>query len=76
MLVQALPQSVGIDEVLECILAVDLDDRDRDAVPLLELRVPADVDELELESELGLRGLDDVDRVRAEPAVGGVVEGD
>jgi hypothetical protein len=46
------------------------------AVPRLELRIAADVDELELEFDLRPRVTDDLERARAEIAVGGVVESD
>ena len=41
-------ERVGLDEVGEGPLAVDLDDRDRRAVGRLELGIPADVDAVEV----------------------------
>ena len=57
-------------------LAVDLDDRDALPVARLELRVAADVDELELEPELGLRLAHDLERALAEVALRRAVERD
>jgi hypothetical protein len=64
--------------VREGSLAVDLDHRQVLAVARLELRVPADVDELQLELEGQARAnlLDDFERPRAQRAVSGVVERD
>ena len=55
---------------------VDLDHREERPVTLLEIGVAADVDELELEAELSLHLLHDLERSRAEAAVGGVVDRD
>ena len=46
------------------------------SIPRLEVRLAADVDELEVELELVLYGADDLERTRAEGAVDGVVERD
>ena len=73
---QTCAQRVGVDEVRERALAVDLDHRKELPVARLELGSPADVDELELEAELGTHLLDDLERTLAEAAVGGVVDGD
>ena len=69
-------ERIGLDEVRERPLAVDLDDRQPLAVAGLELGVAADVDLLELEPELVPRGVDDALRGRAEVAALGVVEDD
>jgi hypothetical protein len=60
----------------ESALSIDLDNRKELPVARLELGSPADVDELELEAELGTYLLDDLDRTVAEAAVGGVVDPD
>jgi hypothetical protein len=70
------PQDLGVDEVRERSLPVDLDDRELRAVPALELPVPCDVHERELEAELGLGLTHDVERALAERAVGRVVDDD
>jgi hypothetical protein len=62
------PQRVGLDEVRERALAVDLDDGQPLAVARLQLGVSADVDLLELEAELLSCRLDDAPRGRAEVA--------
>lgn len=46
------------------------------AITRLELRIAADVDELELEADLVLRLPHDLEGARAEVAVGGVIESD
>jgi hypothetical protein len=69
-------ERIGLDEVGECLLAVDLDDRKPLAVTGLELRVAADVDLLQLEPELVPRRVDDPARGGAEVAPFGVVEDD
>src|SRR6187397_3623468 len=73
---EPVAQRVGIDEVRERLLAVDLDDRQEGAVPRLELGVARDVDELEVEAELVACLRHDLERAGAEAAVGGVVDGD
>ena len=70
------PQRVGLDEVRERALAVDLDDGQPLAVPRLQLGVAADVDLLELEAELLSGRLDDTPGRGAEVAALGVVEDD
>jgi hypothetical protein len=57
-------------------LAVDLDDREPLAVARFELRVAPDVDFLQLEPELVMRGRDRLARPLAEMAAVGVVEDD
>jgi hypothetical protein len=44
-------ECVGRDEVRECLLPVDLDDRDQLPIPRLQVGVAADIDLLELEDE-------------------------
>ena len=46
------------------------------SIPRLEVRISADVDELEVEPELVLYGADDLERTRAEGAVDSVIERD
>jgi hypothetical protein len=46
------------------------------SVPRLELRLAADVDEVEVESELGLNPAHDLERPLAQLAVGSVIERD
>ena len=69
-------ERLGLDEVRERTLAVDLHNRDPLAVVAFELRVAGDVDLLQLEAELVPRGVDDPLRRRAEMAVFGVIEDD
>jgi hypothetical protein len=69
-------KGVGWHEVRECLLAVDLHDRERLAVAGLELWVAGDVDLLELERLLGPHRLQHPPRRRAEVALGSVVEDD
>ena len=59
---------VRVDEVREGALSVDLDDREQLAEAGLELRVAGDVDDLELERELGSDSVDDLERSLAERA--------
>ena len=73
---EAGPEDVGVDEVLEEALAVDLDDGKVLAVTALELRISADVDELELEGDRCVELVHHLERALAEPAVDGVVDGD
>jgi len=73
---QTSTQRVGVDEVGEGALSVDLDHGQELPVARLELGSPGDVDELELEAELRMHLLDDLDRTFAEAAVGGVIDGD
>jgi hypothetical protein len=70
------PQRLGVDEVRERPLTVDLDDGDLLPVPGLELRVAGDVDDVELEPELGTDARDDLERALAQRAVRGGVEPD
>ena len=72
----ALRRASRVDEVRERELAVDLDGGEQLAVPRLELRPAADVDELELEAELVAKLVHDLERPRTEAAVGRVVDGD
>jgi hypothetical protein len=65
---------VGIHEVRERALAIDLHDREVQAVPGLEVGVAGDIDHVELELELLSRGFDDLERTCTEAAVGGVVD--
>ena len=69
-------ERIGLDEVCERPLAVDLNDRKRLAVAGLELRVAADVDLLQLEPKLVPRSVNDAPRGSAEVAPLGVVEDD
>jgi hypothetical protein len=75
-LCQPPPQPVGLDEVGERARSVDLDNRQTLPVALLELRVAADVDFLQLEWLLGPHGLEHTPRRRAQVAVRSVVEDD
>jgi hypothetical protein len=67
---------IRVDEVGERALPVDLDDGEVLAVAGLELEVAVDVDQLELEADLGLDLADDLERALAEPAVRRVIERD
>jgi hypothetical protein len=67
-------QCLGLHEVDERLLAVDLDYGNQLAVSLLELGIAADVDLLELEAELVAKLGDRRPRALAEVAVRGVVE--
>jgi hypothetical protein len=69
-------QRFRIDEVREGPLAVDLDDRQPLPIAILELRVPRDVDLLQLEGLLSTCRVQDAPRRRAEVAAVRVVEGD
>jgi hypothetical protein len=51
-LCELAPERLGVDEVDELALAVDLDDRNPLPVAILELRGAVDRDLLELEAEL------------------------
>jgi hypothetical protein len=73
---QAPAQRALVHEIRERELTVDLDGRQELAVATLELGLAADVDEVELEPELGVQRADDLERPRAEAAVGSVVDGD
>jgi hypothetical protein len=68
------PQRVGLDEVDERLLAVDLDDRDQLAIPPFELRVAADIDLLEVEAKLVAQLDDRRPRALAEVATLGAVQ--
>jgi len=70
------PERFRLHEVRERVLAVDLDDRQVLPIARLELGIATDVDELELEVELGPRVPHDLERALAESAVGRVVEDD
>jgi hypothetical protein len=63
-------ERIGLDEVRERSLAVDLDDRKPLAVAGLELRVAADVDLLELERLPGTHGLEHAASTLAEVTAG------
>ena len=69
-------ERLRLDEVRERALAVDLDDRQQLAVSRLQLRVARDVDLVQLEPRVGLRGADDALRRCAEVAALGVVQDD
>jgi hypothetical protein len=69
-------QRFRIHEVREGPLAVDLDDRQPLPVAILELRVPRDVDLLELEGLLSTCRVQNASRRRAEVTAVRVVEGD
>jgi hypothetical protein len=69
-------ERIGLDEVRECALAVDLNDRKPVAVAGLELRVAADVDLFQVEPEVVPSGTHDTLRRGAEVAPLGVVEDD
>ena len=69
-------ERLGLDEVRERALAVDLHHRQPLAIPGLELRIVADVDLVQLETELVPRRVDDTLRGGAEVAPLGVVEDD
>jgi hypothetical protein len=69
-------ERLGLDEVRECALAVDLYHRQPLAVARLELRVTADVDLLELEPQLVARRVNDPPRGGAEVTPLGVEEDD
>ena len=73
---QERAQPVGVDEVRERPLPVDLDHGEELAVAALELRAPADVDHLELEADLVAQVADDLERPLAEAAVSSVVDRD
>ena len=62
-------QRVGVDEVRERPLSVDLDHRQQLSIPRLERGIPADVDDLELEAELGLDAEQDLPGPLAETTV-------
>jgi hypothetical protein len=70
------PERVRVDEVREHGLAVDLDHGDPLPVARLELRVSVDLDDLELETLLGLRLAYDLERPLAEMALRPAVERD
>ena len=73
---EARAKCVGVHEVRECPLAVDLDDREEFAIVRLEIRVALDVDHLELEPEVSTDFVDDLERPRAEAAVSSAIDGD
>jgi hypothetical protein len=65
-----------MDEVRERLLAADLDDGNALAVTALELRIPLDVDFLELERDLAPNLLENAARRIAEVAPGSRVKPD
>jgi hypothetical protein len=67
---------IGLNEVRERELAVDLDHGQKLAVTLLEPGVAGDVDLLELERLLGPHGLEHAPRRRTQVAIRSVVEDD
>ena len=69
-------QRLGIHEVRERPLPVDLHDGQVLSIARLELWLATDVDELELEHELILDGAHDLERPHAEVTVGCVIEAD
>ena len=69
-------QRVGVNEVRECALPVDLDHGQVLSVPRLESRLAADVDEIEVESELVVGTAHDFKRPLAQLAVRSVIERD
>jgi hypothetical protein len=69
-------QRLGLHEVREGALTVDLDDGQEFPVALLEVGVAGDVDLDELERLLGTHGLEDAPCRHAEVAVGSVEEDD
>ena len=69
-------QRFWVYKVRESPPAIDLHDREMLSIARLEVRLAADVDELEVELELVLYSADDLERTRAEGAVDGVVERD
>ena len=73
---EAPPERVRVDEVRERALPVHLDHGNALAVTGLELRVGADIHELELETELGLERTHELERAPAEVAVRGVEDPD
>jgi hypothetical protein len=75
-LCELAPQRLGLHEVRERALAVDLDDGQELPVALLEVGVPGDVDLHELERPLGAHGFEDAPRRHAEVAVRSVEEDD
>jgi hypothetical protein len=70
------PERLGVHEVRERELAIDLDGRQELPVARLELGPAADVDELEVDPELLADLLDDFERPGAEAAVRRVVDRD
>ena len=69
-------ERVGVHEVREREIAVDLDRREELPVALFEVEPASDVDQLELEGKLVVQRLDDLECTRAEAAVGRVVDDD
>jgi hypothetical protein len=69
-------ERVGVDEVRERELTVDLDRREQLAVARFERRVARDVDRLELEPELVMKRRDDLERSRAQAAIVRVIQRD
>jgi hypothetical protein len=75
-LCEPAPHCIRWHEVDECLLAVDLDDREQLAVPSLELGVAVDQDLLELEAELVPERRNGLARTLAEVAPARAVEPD
>jgi hypothetical protein len=73
---KTLSQRVGVDEVREDALSVDLDHGQALSIPGLELRLSPDVDELEVELELVLDLADNLERTLAQVAIRSVIERD
>jgi hypothetical protein len=73
---KALSQRVGVDEVREGALSVDLDRGQALSIPGLELRVALDIDQLEIEPELVLDAANHLERTLAQVAISGVVKSD
>jgi hypothetical protein len=69
-------QRIGLHEIGECPLSLDLDDRQPLTVQGLELGVTGDIDLLELKRLLDPYGLQHAPRGRAQVALGGVEEND
>ena len=69
-------QGIRLHEVDECLLAVDLDDREQLAVASLEVGIAVDQHLLELEAELVTERRDGPARTLAEVAPRGAVEPD
>ncbi len=68
------PEGVGLNEVDEGLLPVDLDDGDQLPVARLQLRIASDVDLVELEPELALEPEHGLARPLAQVAVDRVVQ--
>ena len=73
---EAVAQRVGVDEVRERRLAVDLDDGQQLPVARLERRLAGDVDDIELDPRVAADLLQNLERAYAEAAAGSGVERD